>query len=67
MECTDCGTEFEERKETREMKAELSNPGVVFFQSKGYECPNCKQHFTEEADIEDAMDSFDREHSKKSA
>lgn len=65
MKCTDCGKEFEERKDVRQMKAELNNPRVVFFSAKAYECPNCRQHFTDEEDMEEAMKSFDEQHEKE--
>jgi len=65
MKCIDCGKEFSIQKENKQIKVELSNPGIVVFSGKVIECPNCKEAYTEEEDIEELLDNFEREHCEK--
>ena len=65
MKCIDCGHEFSKIKQEKELKVELSNPGIVVFKGKTIECPKCGERYTEEEDIKELLSNFEKEHSEK--
>jgi hypothetical protein len=65
MKCIDCGRDFSVEKIDRQIKVELSNPGIVVFNGKVIECPNCKEKYTEESDIVELLDNFEKSHVEK--
>lgn len=65
MKCISCKNEFEGKKEKKEIKTTLSNPGDVFSEGNVITCPHCKEDYVEEEDILNLAASFDKAHSEK--
>jgi DNA-directed RNA polymerase subunit RPC12/RpoP len=65
MKCIDCGHEFLPKKSEKNLKAELSNPGIVMFKGKVIECPCCSGKYTKEEDIIELLDNFEESHKEK--
>jgi uncharacterized protein with PIN domain len=64
MKCIDCGTEFEEKIEEKELKVTLDNPGDIKIIAKVMTCPQCKQIYSNFEDSLEAMDAFEKERLK---
>ena len=65
VKCISCGKEFDERKEKKQVKVTLSNPGDVFCEGKVSTCPHCQEDYVEGEDIFELAESFDKAHMKK--
>ncbi len=67
MKCIDCGKDFSPNRTEMDLKVELNNPGIVLFKGKAFECPQCKEKYTGEADIAGVLDNFEESHKKKNS
>lgn len=65
VKCISCGKEFEEKKENKNVKVVLNNPGDVFCEGSVSTCPHCDEEYVEGEDILKLAKSFDQEHKKK--
>lgn len=65
IKCISCGKEFDEKKEKKQIKVTLSNPGDIFCEGNVSTCPHCQEHYVEGEDIFELAENFDKAHAEK--
>ncbi|MFH0868826.1 MAG: hypothetical protein V1839_01220 [archaeon] len=58
--CISCGAEFEEKKELKEIKVTLPNPGEIFCEGIVITCPKCKEDYADHEDMLKLAENFEK-------